>query len=256
MPGNDLASSDAIAETVTKWAKSESERNQLPYVDTEVMMDGLLSGRGYYDYRLDFENNDFGEMAITASDPFSVLLDPEGEHYDLNKTCSFIDEIRWVSIEEIEQTYGPEAVQMLYPIIGYQGYRGGIPSAMMDLQEEITPWRTFGGSFGYGTNAYQPMESYLYNCWDPARKTIRLIDCQWYQRVNRRYILDLETGDREAIPDHFTTEMIRKLLDYAAIKYGSRGTTSPLRAVIRPGRRLRWTTMCGDIVVYDGWSPY
>lgn len=256
LPGNDAVATDVIAQTLTKLAKSTSEANQLPYVDTEVMLDGIITGRGFYDYRLDFEQNDFGELTITADDPFSVLLDPEGESYDLNRTCSFIDTQRWVSIEEVEHNYGQAAVQMLYPIIGYQGYRGGIPHALMDLQEEVTPWRTFGGSKGYGINSYQPMESFVYNCWDPARKSIRLIDCQWYQRVQRRYILDLETGDREPIPDHFDNAMIKKSLDFAALKYGRMGQTSPLRAVIRPGRRMRWTTMCGDIVVYDGWSPY
>jgi hypothetical protein len=35
-----------------------------------------------------------------------------------------------------------------------------------------------------------------------------------------------------------------------------RGKECPLKVEWRPTRRVRWTTMVGDIIVYDDWSPY
>lgn len=256
MPGFDGTGIEKVATALTQLNKQISQANHEPYVDTEVMMDGIICGRGFYDQRLDFEHNDFGELAISARDPFSIKLDPEGEDYDINKS-TFVMEDRWISIEEIEFLYGAGAAALLAPLIRGGQYLGGIPNSLIEFSDAIMPWRTFGGSSNsmYGTG-YQAMEAYLVNAYDRARKVIRLTDCQHYIRVMMRCFIDLETGDRVPIPDNFSFEQIQKVLLYAKTKYESRGQSSPLRVQVRPVRRVKWTTMVGDLVVHDKWSPY
>jgi hypothetical protein len=90
---------------------------------------------------------------------------------------------------------------LLMPLVRSPGYRGGVPSDVLDYMEEKTPWRTFGGnqSGPWGTG-YMSVEAYIANSVDPYRKNIRLIECQHKIRVMQRNIVDLETGDREPIP--------------------------------------------------------
>ena len=61
LPTSDADSSEGVADVLTKTVKQISINSEEPYIDTEVFLDGILTGRGYYDARLDFEKNDFGE---------------------------------------------------------------------------------------------------------------------------------------------------------------------------------------------------
>jgi hypothetical protein len=161
-----------------------------------------------------------------------------------------------VNLDEIEYLY-PQFLPVLMPLVRSGGYRGGVPSDLLDFVEEQTPWRTFGGqqagAWGTGPSS---VHAYIANSVDPYRKNIRLIECQHKIRVMQRNIVDLETGDREPIPTHFTPEQIQKLIQWCAEQYAMRGQPCPLRVEWRPTKRVRWTTMIGDIIVYDDWSPY
>ena len=249
LPGYDGSGSKEVADALTRIYKVVSEVNQLPYIDTEVFMDGIMTGRAFYDSRLSFDKSDLGEIEVKAKDPFSIKIDPEGEDYDLS-THSFIMEDRWVNLDEVEFTYGKRAAQLLAPMVKGGGYNGGIPSSIMDMEEEITPFRTFGGSKD------RMIEAYFADAYDISRKNIKLVDCQHYKRVMVRCFVDLETGAREPIPDSWDDAKIQKVLQWAEMKYKERRQANPLRMAVRPMRRVRWTTMVGDIVVFDNWGPY
>ena len=254
LPGYDGSGTQDIAECLTRICKVVSEINQENFVDTEVFLDGLLGGRGYVDTRMVFDRNDLGEIQVTAQDPFSIKLDPEADQYDLN-THGFIMQDRWVTIDEVQFTYGKSAAAMIAPMIRSSAYMGGIPSALMDLAEDITPWRTFAGS-REALNPYMAIDSFLANAYDPARKTVRLVDCQHQIRVMQRCFIDLDTGAREPIPDSWDESSIGRVLEWTAMKYRAMRQANPIRAVVRPMKRVRWTTMVGDLVVWDDWSPY
>ena len=254
LPGYDGSGTKEVADCITRILKISSEMNQEPYVDAEVFLDGIVGGRGFYDVRLDFERNMLGEMKITARDPFSIKLDPEADSYDLNEH-GFIQEDRWVSIDEVEFTYGRAAAALIAPMVRASGYMGGIQTAIMDLSEEIAPWRTFGGTRGT-VNPYMPIDAFLAAAFDPSRKQIKLVDCQHKIRVIQRCFVDLETGAKEPIPDQWDTAKIQRVLQWAEIKYRDRRQANPLRMRVQPMLRTRWTTMIGDLVVFDNWSPY
>lgn len=253
LPGHDGSGTDDVAESLTHLAKNTSELSQEPFVDGEVMMDGTITGRGYYDVRLDYENNQLGEAIVTAKDPFSIKVDPELSEYDLNKG-TFIAEDRWASIDEIAFWYGASAEALLNPLLNRSGVSGMPSQNFMEWMGEVTPWRTFGG--GQQLGPLIGMADYTMQSYDPYRKTIRLIDFQHYVRVMTRCFIDLETGDVEKIPDRWTDGQITKVLAWAEDQYAQKGKLSPLRVRVMPMRRVRWTTLAGDIVVYDQWSQY
>lgn len=258
LPSHDAGSTAAIAQAITKTSKQMSEASQQPYVDTEVFMDGITTGRGYYDWRLNFEENELGEAQCVALDPFAVYLDSDGDQYDINKS-SRITTSRWGSIEDLDAMYGTVVRRLVEPLITGGGY-AGMPAAVASyVAEEITPWRSFGGetgeqSYGYGsTGTYVGM---MHNHIDHTRKNVRIIEQQHYKRVKTRVVVDLDSGMIKALPEHWKWEKVQRFLTWQEDKFASIGKVSPIRYDERVIRRVRWTTLVGDIIVHDDWSPY
>lgn len=252
LPGHDGTGTDQTASALSHLAKHTSEFNQEPYIDAEVMMDGIITGRGFYDARLDWEHNDFGDLKLTAKDPFSIKIDPDAEEYDLNQG-NFVIEDRWTDVDEIAFTYGTEIEQFISPLVTRGGY-AGMPASLFTAVDAIMPWRTFGGRVD--DNPYTDVMQYLYNAFDPYRKNIKIVDCQHYVRVLQRCFVDLETGNKEPIPESWDDERIKKVLAWSVDNAAKKGKLSSIRVQPRKVRRVRWTTMVGDIIVYDNWSPY
>ena len=252
LPSNDMNSTEAVADALSKIFKQQATTNHEAYVSTEVFMDGILGGRGYYDARLNFEHNDFGEIQIRAKDPFTIRPAADADTYEPSD-WGHVFESRFWSIDEIEYTFGKNVMALVAPLIGGSSYRGGLPTDMRDLDSGFMPWRTFAGEGGDFGNTYQ---SYIANVADVYRKNILVVDCQHMVRTMQRNILDLETGDRYPIPDSCDQAQLQKILQWATEQYALKGRASPLKVEIRPAKRVMWTTMIGDIVVYNQWSKY
>jgi hypothetical protein len=105
LPTDDSASNEAVATMLTKILKILSQQNDEEYVDTEVFLDGITTGRGYYDWRLNFERNDFGDIKGVAKDPFTIRPDPDADTYD-SEEWGYFFEARWANLDEIEYVYG------------------------------------------------------------------------------------------------------------------------------------------------------
>ena len=253
-PSHDGTGNQRTAEALTKIGKQIATSNRKRYTDTSVFIDGMLTGRGYYDVRLSYAKNILGEQRVTDRDPFAIGLDPDGQTYDLNESCNFVYEGRWVSVDEVGFTYGAQAQALLSPFFGSR-YRGGVPAGIVEEYEEIAPWRTFGGGSNQSaTTRY--MNDYLAQVYDPARKCIRLIDMQHKVPMMMRYMVDLETGHKEPVPDSFDDDRVGKMMAWLDERYWMKSKVSPWKLVRLPGHKIRWTTLVGDIIVYDKWSQY
>lgn len=245
LPGTTGTGDAATADCLNALSKQTAEKSGLEFVDIEVFLDGILTGRGYYDGRLDFEKNIYGDMTWKAADPFSVYPDPDGDQYDLNLS-GFAINTRSISPDEVKFWYGQQALELIGPF--FQGRMlGNLPTDYSGM-DEITPERKFGletDPFGFRTFAG------YYNDWcDPYRKTIRIADMQHWVRCMKWMYVDLDSGDLEPVPDHYTRQQAQAAIEYAS----SRG--HPQALVQIPAKRLRWTHIIGDILVYDSWSPY
>lgn len=246
MEGWDATGTAQVADALNKIGKQIAERSQAAFIDAEVFLDGLLGGRGYYDTRLDFAENDFGEVKITASDPFATYLDPDGDQYDLNQS-GFIFTSRWISLEEARAWYGPEAADLITPWFRGSGW-SGMPSYLFDGAEEVTPWRKFGGE--EDRVEWEGVMSRFWDWIDEHRKVVRLVDMQHYVTSPRLFFVDLETGDREPIPETWGQDKINAVIQYA------QSINNPVVVQRRLHRRVRWTHLLADTIVYDDWSPY
>lgn len=248
LPQSDSQSTEDVAEVLNSLTKVESNRMGLNWVDTEVFSDGISTGRGYWDARLDFEKNDLGETKVVAKDPFSIYIDPDCNDYEL-KTASYIQESRWTSVDEIESCYGGEAAAIVRDQLAPSYQSALLPYFQ---QEEVTPLRFFGMYDGDKNLSWRDV--YNMDFVDRYAKRLRLIDSQYIISSIKPCFVDLETGDFEAIPDDWllpeNQHKIEKCLAYAE-RVGN-----PMRVVKRPVKRVRWSVQCGDILIFDAWSPY
>ena len=247
MPGNDGMSSADNARVLTAVAKQIAQVNELPYIDAEVFLDGLLTGRGYYDARMDFGLNMFGTCKWEAVDPFTVYLDCDASDYDLN-TGNYTIKSKWISVDEVEYFYGADAANLIKPLTNGMSF-SQFPSTLYEGHEEITPWRKFGGDTD-NPLTWRLYTDQFYNWIDTARKSIRMLDIEHYVPTWRWYFVDLETGDQKPIPDDWGPERIERVMMWA------RQNGEPIVTQRKRCRRLRWTHMVGDVVVFDEWSPY
>lgn len=244
---NDGQSTPQVAEAHTKIFKVSSEANQLPWIEADTFLDGLVTGRGFVDIRLDFEQNDLGEIKITCKDPFSIFLDPDAESYDLNDHA-FVAETRWLSLDAIESCYGIAAAKSVRPFVGTSGQSwGGFPFIEAG-GPEITPIRTFGQTDDPTNQWFR--DFFHTELIDRYRKTVRVIDMQHRITTWGPCFIDLETGDKIPVPQFWNRNQIEKAL-YHAQQIGN-----PLIVQNRPYKRVRWTVLVGDLMVHDDWSPY
>ena len=248
LPTSDARSSEDIATILDNVFKSEANRTDLNYVDTDVFADGISGGRGFWDARLCFEDNDLGEIKYLAKDPFSTYIDPDCDTYDLNESASYVQDSNWTNVDAINSRYGSDAALAVQNTMS-DSYNSNILSYLGD--NEVSPRRYFGNyadekDMGNWGDVYQT------DFVDRQAKQIRLLDSQYKMETVMPCFVDLETGDREPIPQDWidNPEKIEKVMAYAT----KRG--NPLKIVNRPVKRVRHTTTCGDIVLFDKWSIY
>lgn len=247
LPTNDMSSSEDTADVLGMIVKSVSNSNLMQFTDSDVFYDGIIGGRGWWDMRLNFEDNDFGDIKIIDNDPFSIYVDPDCTTYDINKTGNYVMESRWASVDEVEFDYGKAAAEAVRARV-YFGANDQTYMGPFDMTEEVAPIRTFANAANeFGMSA---ADMYYTEFVDSYQKRLRLIDSQYYITEWRRHFIDLETGDKKVIPTDWNDDRIQKCLLYAQ--------QMKQQVVVdwRKHKRVRWTVTCGDITLFDNWSPY
>lgn len=247
-PGNDANATQGIADVLTALEKSVATQNMEDFVDAAVFLDGIVTGRGWYETKLDFSNNDLGELKRTSVDPFEVFPDPDTTTYDVNETASYIDRARWVSLDEVEHEFGQHAAELVRPFIYGDTPVGNITNAIID--DIVMPVRAMGMREQGLTNWWDDFYVRMGDFADKYRKTIRVIQMEHYRSEVRNVFIDLETGDRKVLPKHFGREKIEKIKLYAE------SVGNPV--VIQPRKvRVPWvSTVIGDLIVHNAESVY
>lgn len=247
-PGQDSRASEDKAEILTRLEKNISLACELPFVDTTVFLDGLAGGRGYFDTRLDFEDNDLGEVKTKADDPFAVYPDPDCDTYDFNESASFMQRSVFISIDEIEATMGKQVAELVRPYT--MGMTPNSPISSYMVNDEVTPVRFFGQREDTVTDWYDNFYGMMGDFVDVQRKTMRIIETQHKVSEQRNVMIDLETGDKTVLPETWSQERIQKALWYAE------QMNNPCTVQRRRVKRIHWTTICGDVILHDAPSPY
>lgn len=255
LPASDGVAGEQGAEALNATFKQIAEVNQSKWNHAEVFADGIVTGRGFLDYRLDQTRNVFGEIKETVLDPFSTYPDPEAETYD-SDGWQFVQISRWLSWYEIANTFGQKVAGLVDSRGGSRAMAfGGVLGAGVD-DYEIAPDRFFGLYSYLGDNADRyvyaggavaghPMEHV-----DRLRKLIRVLECQHRVLTPVRQFVDLQTGMTKVIPDDWNDGKVRSVIAFLA----SRNMPVDVRDAM--AHRIRHTITAADVVLYDDWSPY
>ena len=193
----------------------------------------MIQDRGWFDVRIDFDDHIQGEVRITAKDPLDILIDPDAKNYD-PRTWNEIFETRWMSLEEIEETYGQKKADRLR-ITVEQGSALGTDSVEY---EEIRYGDTYSGVQYNQGNTTNPEEN-------RALRSIRVVERQYYRLKECMYYVDSITGDMRQVPYNWT----KKKREAFADQFG-------LEILTKMMRKVRWTVTADLVVLHDDWSPY
>ena len=221
-----------VADVLTQVYAYIADNNKLDWVEQQVFSDGLIQDRGYFDVRVDFEEHVQGEIKIEAKDPLDILIDPDAKHYD-PRTWNEIFETKWMSIDEIEETYGQEKADKLR-MLAETGTTLGADS--MEYEEE-----RYGDTEQDGYGQQYPGDP------ENARmlRSIRVIERQYYKLDDCMYYVDPVSGDKRKVPNAWGKKKREKFAD----EFG-------LDIITKKMRRVRWTVTADTVVLFDDFSPY
>ena len=242
-PGNDGSGTGEVADALTAAAKQIAEANQSDWLDAAVFQDGIVTGRGWLDSRIDFSSNILGEVKERRINPFSVYIDPEGDDADPTTWLDTI-ESRWMSPVEIATLYGADVALQIGPNRNSRPVGGYDTSGSV---EDVGPPRTFNE----GETLFESRRSSdLWDHFNQGRRLVRVLDRQHYALRKVREFVDLQTGLTKQVPEHWKLDRLREVMALVT----ARGLPVGFRESIR--RVIRWTVTAADLVLFDDWSPY
>jgi len=224
-----------VAHTLTKLYMQIADNNKLDWVEQQVFSDGLiLDGRGWFDVRMDFSDHVEGEIRITAKDPLDILIDPDAKDSD-PKTWNEVFETRWMTLDEIQESYGKKKAEQLQ-FIAENGNSYGRDSVEyeenrfgdLDAETDYIGISTTGSDDDYRN-----------------LRALRVIERQHRRMQRVMCFVDPVTGDSRDAPDAWSETKVKKF----GKQYG-------LSVVSKVKRKVRWTVTCDQIVLHDDWSPY
>lgn len=208
-----------------------AQQNSLEHLELQVISDGLILDRGYYDVRIDFSDNVLGDIKVIAEDPLDVIPDPMAKDLDPS-TWSEVFVTRFMTLEDIEAQYGEKKARAIRNQYSEQLAKD------VDCFELQT--RTYGGE-NLDTEYGGSIE-------DKDIKRVRVVERQYYKMRRVAQFVDLTTGDVRDVSDKMMEDerKLKMLLD-----------TQPditLRHITK--KAVRTTITAGYTVLFDDWSLY
>jgi hypothetical protein len=224
-----LDATEETARVMTHVIDQILDNNKYQAVEQMVFADGLIQDRGFFDVRMDFEDNLLGEVRIRSLDPVDVLIDPDAKEYD-PATWNEVMYTRWHTVEEIGVLYGKEKADLLMTL-ARGGMTLGYDSVRLDVKESR-----------YGDTQY-PI--YITDDYQSVVRNVRVIERQSRVLTKVTQFVDLQTGDTREVPENWDKARIKAV----AQQYGL-----GIRKAF--ARKIRWTVTADWVVLSDDWSPY
>lgn len=216
------------ADVLAKVFKQISNNNRLDWVRSDVFADGIISGRGFYDVRLDTSDSVPGEVRIVKLNKKNVLIDCDAEEYD-PKTWSDVIVTKWYTCDDIEVMWGKADADLLRNRSGsYFAY--GYDS--IDLARDRFGQRNLP-LFGVGNDT------------EATQRNVRVIERQHRVLDRQKHFVERTTGDMRPVPEEFTRDKIAFFRE----KFG-------FEVITKLVRRVRWTVIADEVLLHDDWSPY
>jgi len=220
------ADDQGISDILSKLSMFIVDQNKFPWLESQVFSDGLIQQRGYFDIRMDFDDNIYGDIKITSVDPLDVIPDPDSKSYDPDDWADVMV-TSWMTFDDIKETYGL--------------------SKWRQMQTFIDDEPDFGSDeLGEERNKFGTINNYSAFYRDTAgTEHARIINRQYWKLQNRSFFLSLETGDLTPVPDNVSEVEAKKLAKAAGDEV--------IKKLIK---RIRWVVSTKDVTLHDEWSPY
>lgn len=202
--------------------------NMLDWIRAEVFDDGAITGRGFYDMRMQFDDNLRGDISIDRLSNRNVLLDPDAMSYDPKK-WNEVAISKWLQPNQIEATYDTAKAKEL-------SLRA---STDMSLGYDFMdyPMARFGRGRGFDTMLSNEQQ---------RKKFVRVIERQFRELVWKEHFVDQVSGETRVIPSTWERERIGHVLERVPDL-----TVLRLQSFV-----IRWTVSAMDILLFDKVSPY
>lgn len=214
------------SEVLSKIGMYIVDQNKFPWMETQVFSDGLIQQRGYFDIRMDFNDNIYGDIKITTLDPLDVIPDQDAKSYDPDDWGD-VQTTDWIALDDIKTTYGLVKWRKVQQLI-----EGEPDFGSDELGEERNKFGNVLSQSAYYIDSSQKIH-------------VRTISRQYWKLQNREFLYDIDTGDLIPVPDNITKAERKSLLslgNYEIIK--------------KLTKRVRWTVSTKDVILHDQWSPY
>lgn len=231
-PRREATSDTALA--LTKLTLAITQANQYHWLESQMFADGLIEERGYVDARMNFDKNIQGDIEITAVDGGDIIPDPAASSYDPKDWREFY-RYRWLSLDEIEETYGETHRKKLESVISLEHGFG---------EDSI---RRVRNTFGNPEDNPEGDDPSYYGDQDSKNFTnkVRIIERQFIKPVRVYCLVDPVTGVLRDMPIDTKADEAKAL----AAKFGAE--------VYRKTKdKVRWRITADRFVLHDEWSPY
>lgn len=230
-PRREASSDGAIA--LSKLALSITDQNQYHWLESAVFADGLIEERGYFDVRMNFDDNIEGECEIESVDGGEIVPDPNASDYDPAKWGE-VYRIRWMNVDQVCETYGEEWRDKVESIVDSGNHFGS---------ESIRRTRrTFG-------DKEENEPEYFFGADGDESKgfihEIRVIERQFKKNVLIYSLVDQTTGRYLDLPPDTKKDEAEKV----AKRFGA-------PVVKRIKQKVRWRVTADRFVLHDDWSIY
>lgn len=216
------------AEALDKLWLHIANNNKLDQIESDVFTDGIITSRGFYDVRLDFDDNIFGDIRIKQLNPYNVILDPDAEEYE-PKNWKEVWQTKWLSHDDIARVYGKDVANELK---GKVQSRYEIGYDFVDKR-----YGSFGGSDRRVGDEFDPDATH--------RRRFRVLERQHRTKSIRPHFVDMVTGETRLIPEHWDDEKIAYVVQ-----------TYNLQVIKRPHEAVDWTVTIDDVLAHNETSPY
>lgn len=214
------------AEALDKVWLHISASNNLDWLESEVAADGFIRGRGFYDVRINFDDQLMGEVRISQLNSKSVVIDPDASEYDPDGWKE-VFVTKWLTANDVDRMYGRSAAEELKQR----------PNTAFTHTYDTIDWLpdSFAGT----------QRRWGYNESNEARRMYRVIERQYRDLRWQEMFVDPRTGDMREIPSSWSRERIGKVMqDYGLSTYRKRV------------ERIRWVTTIDDLLLHHAVSPY
>lgn len=215
-----------VADILSKLGMYVADQNKYSWVESQVFADGVIQSRGYFDVRMNFDDNLLGTIKISALDPLDVMPDPNAKSYD-PEDWSDVIVAKWITMDELEETYGKAKAR--------------------EIKSYYASDRDWGDD-GYEVQRNKFGNFFIYAAYytdDTETQHVRILERQWKKLQLREFWYDLNTGDYYPVPDDMSPREKKKI-----------AKQNGLEIIQRTVQRIRWTVSTRDCVLHDEWSPY